>query len=64
MQTEVHIRMTDTIWQCEQLRAGAVTNKVTFNTREEAERFIAQMQKMEPDLLWRMEPVEARLIWN
>ncbi|MBT9330999.1 hypothetical protein [Paracidobacterium acidisoli] len=56
--------MTDTLWKCEQLRAGAVTNKVMFNTREEAERFVAQMQKMEPDLFWRMEPVEARMVWN
>jgi hypothetical protein len=56
--------MTDTFWKCEQLRAGVVYNKVMFNTRAEAEDFIAQMQKMEPDLFWRMEPVEARLVWN
>jgi hypothetical protein len=56
--------MTDTLWKCEQLRAGQVCNRLMFNTRQEAEDFIARMQKMEPDLFWRMEPVEAKLVWN
>ena len=56
--------MTNTMWKCEQLRAGQVYNKVMFNTREEAESFAAQMTKMEPDLFWHIEPVEARLVWN
>jgi hypothetical protein len=64
MQAEAGIRMTDTYWKCEQLRAGEVYNKVMFNTRAEAESFIAQMRNMEPDLFWRMEPVEAKLVWN
>ena len=56
--------MTDTMWKYEQLRAGKVYNQVMFNTREEAESFAAQMTKVEPDLLSRIEPVEARLWWN
>ena len=32
--------------------------------REEAESFAAQMNRVEPDLFWRIEPVEARLWWN
>ena len=57
-------QMTDTLWMCEQLRAGQVYNKVSFNTKKEAEDFIAKMQKMEPDLFWRIEPVEAKMVWN
>lgn len=56
--------MTDTLWKCEQLRAGQVYNKVVFDTRREAEDFIEKMQKMEPDLFWRMEQVDAKMVWN
>ncbi len=56
--------MTNTMWRCVQLRAGQILNKVLFNTRGEAESFVAQMQRAEPDIFWRMEPVEARLVWN
>ncbi len=56
--------MTETMWKLEQLRAGRVYNQVMFNTREEAENFAAQMNRAEPDLFYRIEPVEARLWWN
>jgi hypothetical protein len=56
--------MTETLWKCVQLRAGQVYNKVVFNSRDEAEKFVAQMRRMEPDLFWMMEPVEAKLVWN
>lgn len=51
-------------WRCIQLRAGQILNKVFFPTRNEAEEFVAQMRKVEPDIFWRMEPVEAKLVWN
>ena len=56
--------MTNTLWKCEQLRAGQVYNKVMFDTQKEAEDFISKMQTMEPDLFWRMEPVQAKMVWN
>jgi hypothetical protein len=56
--------MTNTLWKCEQWRAGQVCNKVMFDTRDEAEKFVAQMRKVEPDLFWKMEQVEARMVWN
>ena len=56
--------MTDTLWKCEQMRAGQVYEKVLFETREEAEQFLRAMQKNAPDLLWRMEQVEAKMVWN
>jgi hypothetical protein len=56
--------MTETMWKYEQLRAGQIYNQVMFNTREEAESFAAQMTRVEPDLFWRIEPIEARLWWN
>jgi hypothetical protein len=56
--------MTDTIWKCEQLRAGQVCDKIMFNTREEAERFMRRMRENAPDLIWQLEPVMAKMVWN
>ena len=57
--------MTDNrVWKCEQMRAGQVTNRVVFDTQEQASEFVAQMQRVEPDLFWRVEPVDAYGVWN
>ncbi|HTV05189.1 MAG TPA: hypothetical protein VME86_07455 [Acidobacteriaceae bacterium] len=56
--------MTDTLWKCEQLRAGQVYDRILFNTKEEAEDFLRHMQKNAPDLFWRLEPVQAKMVWN
>ena len=56
--------MGSTIWQCEQLRAGQVYNKVIFPTLSEAESFMKQMERAQPDIFWRMEAVPAATIWN
>lgn len=52
------------VWMCEQLRAGTIYNKITFDHKHEAEEFIARMEKMEPDLFWRIEAVDVRQVWN
>jgi hypothetical protein len=56
--------MTNTLWRCVQWRAGQILSKVLFNTKTEADNFCAQMHRAEPDIFWRVEPVEARLVWN
>lgn len=56
--------MNQTVWKCEQLRAGIVTNRVTFSNEKEATEFVAKMRQMEPDLFWRVEPVEGWRVWN
>ena len=56
--------MTNTMWRCVQWRAGQILSKVLFHSKTEAEQFCAQMHRAEPDIFWRMEPVEARLVWN
>ena len=56
--------MTDTLWKCEQWRAGQVYNKVLFNTQAEAESFAAKMRGLEPDLPWMVEPIQASQVWN
>ena len=56
--------MTSTLWQCEQLRAGQVYNKVLFHSRGDAENFVRQMRQAQPDIFWRMEAVPAEAVWN
>jgi hypothetical protein len=56
--------VNDTVWKYEQFRAGQIYAKYMFNSREEAESFASQMTKAEPDLFSRIEPVEARAVWN
>ena len=56
--------MTNTLWKCEQLRAGQVTNKVVFDNEQQASEFVAKMRQVEPDVFWRVEPVEAWKVWN
>jgi hypothetical protein len=64
MQLTASIPMTNTLWKCEQHRAGQITNKVVFETQQQATEFVAQMQRVEPDIFWRIEPVDAKLVWN
>jgi hypothetical protein len=56
--------MNETIWRCDQVRAGQLHNRMIFDTREEAEAFMRRMQQAEPDQFFSVEPVEAKQIWN
>lgn len=56
--------MTNTMWKCEQIRAGQVTNRLVFDSERQASHFVAQMLQVEPDIFWRIEPVDARQVWN
>ena len=56
--------MTDMIWQCDQVRAGQLYNRLNFDTEEEALEFVQKMQQMEPDQMFSIEAVEARQVWN
>ncbi len=56
--------MNTTLWRCERQRAGQITNKVMFNSQGEAENFLRQMARVEPDIFWKMEAVPASAVWN
>jgi hypothetical protein len=64
LQLRKSIGMTNTLWKCEQLRAGQVTNQVMFDTEQQASQFVARMRHVEPDIFWRIEPVDAKMVWN
>jgi hypothetical protein len=56
--------MTDTIWRCDQVRAGQLYNRMIFDTKAEAEQFMQRMQQMEPDHMISIEAIDASQIWN
>ena len=56
--------MTETMWRCDQVRAGKLYNRMMFDTREEAEQFAHRMQQMEPDQMFSIEAIEAKQVWN
>ena len=56
--------MTETVWKCEQLRAGKVYSSTVFNSKEEAEAFADKIQNYVPDQFFRIEPILASQVWN
>jgi hypothetical protein len=56
--------MTETMWKCDAMRAGQLYNRMMFDTKQEAEEFMARMSQMEPDQFFKVEPVDASQIWN
>ena len=51
---------TETMWRCDQVRAGRLYNRMMFDTREEAEQFMNRMRQMEPDQTISIEAIDAR----
>ncbi len=56
--------MTETLWKCDQLRAGQLYNRMMFDTQAEAQQFAQKMQQMEPDQTFAIEAVDAAQVWN
>ncbi len=56
--------MTETMWRCDQVRAGQLYNRMMFDTKAEAEQFMQRMQQMEPDQTFSIEAIEASQVWN
>ena len=56
--------MTETLWKCDQLRAGQLYNRQMFDTQDEARNFAQKMQQMEPDQTFNIEAIEASQVWN
>jgi hypothetical protein len=56
--------MNETLWQCNQMRAGQLYTRTLFDTRMEAEQFVRKMREAEPDQMFAIERVEAAQVWN
>lgn len=58
------IAMNETLWKCDQLRAGQLYNRMMFDTQAEAEGFAQRMRQMEPDQTFAIEAIAASQVWN
>lgn len=56
--------MNETLWKCDQLRAGQLYSRMMFDTQAEAKKFAEKMQQMEPDQIFSIEAIAAHEIWN
>lgn len=56
--------MNETVWMCDQIRAGQLYTRKIFDTFEEAQRFQRKMLEVEPDAIFDVKAIEARQVWN
>ncbi len=56
--------MSETVWMCDQIRAGQLYTRKIFDTLEEAESFQRRMLEAEPDAMFNVQSIEARQVWN
>lgn len=56
--------MNETLWMCDQMRAGQVYTRKIFDTEAEAQAFMQKMMQAEPDAMFNVEAIQARQVWN
>ena len=56
--------VSETLWQCDALRAGRLYQRSVFGTRAEAEEFAVRMRESEVDLMFNVEAIKASAVWN
>jgi hypothetical protein len=56
--------MTETLWKCDQIRAGQLYNRMMFDTQAEAQQFAQKMRQAEPDQTFAIEAIQASQVWN
>ncbi len=56
--------MGEVLWRCDAMRGGRVYNSGLFATEQEAQQFMAQLQKAEPDNTFNVEAIKASTVWN
>ena len=56
--------VSETLWQCDALRAGKLYQRSLFGTKEEAEAFALRMRESEVDLMFNVEAIKASAVWN
>lgn len=55
---------SETLWQCDALRAGKLYQRSLFGTRAEAEEFAVRMRESGTDLMFNVEAIKASAVWN
>ena len=54
----------ETIWRCDAMRGGRVYASGLFASEAEAQQFMQQLQKAEPDQTFNVEAIRASQVWN
>ena len=58
------VAMNETLWMCDQMRAGRLYTRKIFDTEAEAQAFMQKMMQAEPDAMFNVEAVQAQQVWN
>lgn len=56
--------MNETLWMCDQMRAGRLYTRKIFDTEAEAQAFMRKMTEVEPDAIFNVEAIQAMQVWN
>lgn len=52
------------VWKCEQWFGGEVREQDVFLSEEQAREFARRLSGMSPELVFRIEPMPIRHVWN
>ena len=58
------VAMSETLWMCDQMRAGQLYTRKIFDTQAEAQAFMQKMMQAEPDAMFDVKAIQARQVWN
>ena len=56
--------MSETLWMCDQMRAGRLYTRKIFDTEAEAQAFMRKMMQAEPDAMFDVKAIQAQQVWN
>ena len=56
--------MNETLWMCDQMRAGQLYTRKIFDTEAEAQAFMRKMTEAEPDAMFDVKAIQAKQVWN
>ena len=63
-ETDGGVEMNETLWMCDQMRAGQLYTRKIFDTQAEAEAFMRKMTEAEPDAMFDVKAIQAQQVWN
>ncbi len=58
------VAMSETLWMCDQMRAGRLYTRKIFDTEAEAQAFMQKMMQAEPDAMFDVKAIQAQQVWN
>jgi hypothetical protein len=56
--------ISDILWRCDASCAGKLYSRTLFGSREEAEEFVQELRRAEPDHVFNVEAIKASSVWN